>query len=133
MPPEENETRGEVAVYKHLLHQIHEQQKEYGETVRAPCSLDQLLKLQAETKTILEIDLPVEYSAFLEITDGLVWNGLCVLASQRSLISTPQVGVWIDGFIERNIEERQWDDRMCDYVVFAEDGEVSFAQPFTAL
>jgi hypothetical protein len=47
-------------------------------------------------------------------------------ASHRSLI-TGKTDLWVDGFIERNREERGFDDRMLEYIVFAEDGEVSFA------
>lgn len=113
-------------MYLELLDLVRVKLESYGDPMRPPCSSDELSRLRRETSTKLGVSLPLEYTTLLQITDGLIWNGLCIMASRRS-IYLPHSHVWIDGFIERNLEEREWDVRMCEYIVFAEDGEVSFA------
>ena len=113
-------------MYRTLLEHIREQKARYGESMQPPCRLDEREKLRFDAKNKLAVDLPEEYLAFLSIMNGLVWNGLCVFASERNLIVGSN-DVWIAGFTERNTEERAFDDRLSGYAVFAEDGEVSFA------
>src|SRR5437016_2835433 len=113
-------------MYRTLLENIREQKARYGEPMQPPCRLDELEKLRLDARNKLAVDLPDEYVSCLSITNGIVWNGLCVFASQRNLI-VGRNDVWVDSFIERNTQERAFDDRMIGYVVFAEDGEVSFA------
>lgn len=113
-------------MYRPLLESIAQAKTKYGESLQPPCSAENLVELRAKTQRKLGHALLEDYVAFLAITDGLCWDGLYIFASQRRLISGYN-DRWIDGFIERNLEERAFDDRMRDYVVFAEDGEVSFA------
>jgi hypothetical protein len=113
-------------MYRKLLDQIREQKGRFGETMQPPCLANGLEKLRGQAKQQLSFELPEQYLEFLSVTDGLEWNGLCVLASERGLIAG-RSNLWIAGFVGRNCEERVFDARMLEYVVFAEDGEVSFA------
>lgn len=113
-------------MYRTLLEQIRQRKAQFGETMQPLSTSHELAKLRRDVRNKLAVDLPEEYLSFLSITNGLVWNGLYVFASERNLIAGRD-DVWIYGVIDRNIEERALDDRMCGYLVFAEDGEVSFA------
>lgn len=113
-------------MYRTLLDQIRERILEHGGMAQPPCPTEKLAELRRQANRKLAFDLPRQYLAFLSINDGLLWNGLCVFASERGLIAN-QSDTFIDGCVERNIEEREFDDRMFRYFVFAEDGEVSFS------
>ena len=88
--------------------------------MQPPCPTTAIQELREASRKHLSYSIPDEYAEFLSQTNGLVWNGLVIYASDR----TPIVGYsdrFIEGFIDGNLGYRDFEP-MKDYLVFADDG-----------
>jgi hypothetical protein len=66
-------------MYETLLDSIIANKRQYGERPQPPRPANELARLRIQAQRDLSFDIPNEYSEFLSIANGLVWNGLCIL------------------------------------------------------
>ncbi|WP_428261667.1 YrhA family protein [Haliangium sp.] len=94
-------------MYTDLLEQLREKQEHSGEPLRPPCSPAALLALQERVRTELGVELPEPYAAFLQLTNGLDWNGVSLYASERTkgMTGSGRVGTF-EGLVEDNLDRR---------------------------
>ena len=110
--------------WKAALSRILDQMKSFNLKSQSPCSLENITTLD---KAMIDHGfgrLPEAYMEFLEVVNGLDWNGLVIYASQRSAISGC-VDRYIDGIVDANVCLQDV-DIMKDRVAYAEDGTVYY-------
>src|SRR5262249_8460064 len=96
--------------------------------LQPPCSAGDLKNLMQRSTKILDYRIPDGYENFLAITNGLVWNGLTIYASQRTaLAGIPEA--FVQGFVQANTEYRtiRQGDPMEEFIIFGEDSVAFFA------
>lgn len=91
------------------LAQIQEDQRRYGEPVRAPAQAEDIAHLEREAQRLFGVALPPGYLEFLRASDGLDYNGL-VVYDTRSTPQAPTGGFW-QGFVAANLA---WRDDTAD-------------------
>jgi hypothetical protein len=112
-------------MYVSLLKQIAAEMSR--QKLQPACSAHDIIGLTKRSKHKLGHDIPAGYAHFLGITNGLLWNGLSIYASETTpLNGLPDVSVM--GFVEANSDYRKVreDDPMHDYLIFAEDSTAFF-------
>lgn len=113
-------------MYQDLLKQI--AAKMSRQALQPPSSASDIEKLRRRSQGELGCDIPDEYSRLLAVTNGLVWNGLMIYATE----TTPLVGIpnlSVQGFVEANREYRviRRGDPMHEYILFGEDSVAFFS------
>jgi len=104
--------------YKHLLTEIDRDIRTIGRTLQPGCTKDQLDQLIKKVQKELGMTLPEGYIEFLSYTDGLLYNGLMIYASNESFLEGRRdLSIW--GIIEANILHRS-DPFYNDFLVFGQ-------------
>lgn len=110
-------------MYQDLVMQVAARIKaEDASDLQPPATEQALERLRRRTRDELNADLPEGYLDFLRLTDGLVWNGLFLYASE----SAPIVGTsdeFMHSFVEDNLNWRSIEMHN-DYLFFG-DGDIS--------
>jgi hypothetical protein len=112
-------------MYTNLLKQISSEMSR--QALQPPCSAHDLRLLKERSIDKLRYDIPDGYAHFLAITNGFVWNGLSIYASETTPLNGLP-GASVQGFVEANMEHRaiRRGDPMQEYLVFGEDSVVFF-------
>jgi hypothetical protein len=110
---------------KELLQEIGEALESANEASPPPCPPEALEKLEKMTQAVFSHGLPPEYAAFLQVMDGLDWNGLVIYASSTRPAGEPE-GAFIQGFVEANLLWRDYEPNK-EYLIFAESGLSKYA------
>ena len=119
-----------MTCYDQILEKIAQEQQEFQRSMQPPCSPKKLIKLKEKVEKQLNCTLPDGYIKFLSITNGLMWNGLQIFASE----TMPIVGcadVKILGFVDLNLIYRENEDCL-DLLFFGESGIDSYVYCISA-
>ena len=119
-----------MTCYDQILEKIAQEQQEFQQSMQPPCSPKKLIKLKEKVENQLNCTLPDGYIKFLSITNGLMWNGLQIFASE----TMPIVGcadVKILGFVDLNLIYRENEDCL-DLLFFGESGIDSYVYCISA-
>jgi hypothetical protein len=113
-------------VYQALLEEMvaFHQQRGWG-LLQPPVTEERLDALRARALAELGYTVPDAYVALLRRTDGLDFNGLCLLASDRQPI-VGHTDRFLPGFVDNNLDWRGNIESMAHQVVFAFDGMTNF-------
>ena len=81
--------------YKYLLMEIDRDIKTMGRTLQPGCPSNQIDQLVKSVRETLGVTLPEGYIQFLSYTNGLMYNGLMIYASQETVLQGGQdVCIW---------------------------------------
>src|SRR5260370_34226488 len=114
--------RGESTMWQKLLSSALEALQEFGYQPQLPCPESKIEALAKKCRTVLGMELPLEYKELLKRVNGLDWNGLVIYASRRGRIRGFPTRT-IEGVIEANLALRDDLEEMKDYLVLGDDGE----------
>ena len=104
--------------YKCLLMEIERDIRTMGRTLQPGCTSNQINQLVKSVREILGTTLPEGYIQFLSYTNGLMYNGLMIYASQETVLQGGQdVCIW--GIVEANLLHRS-DPFFNDFLVFGQ-------------
>jgi hypothetical protein len=109
-----------MIVYWDLLTRVAEEQRGYHSEPQPPCTETQLDRLAERVAAELAVPLPAGYRDFLRLRNGLDWNGVVILACERTPIRS-HPDRFINGFVEMNLIYRD-NVRYRSLVVFGSDG-----------
>ena len=84
-----------VIMLQKILAQIEKERSVYNESMQSKCLIEKIKNLQKVFFGVSKMELPTGYLDFLQIMDGLDWNGVTIYASKTSLI---------DGYSDRYIQ-----------------------------
>jgi len=104
--------------YQHLLLKIEQDIKKTGRTLQPGCTRNQVDQFILSVQETLGATIPEGYIQFLSHTNGLMYNGLMIYASQKTQLQGKQ-NVYIWGFIEANMLHRK-DPFFHDFLVFGQ-------------
>lgn len=96
-------------MYQDLLDKIAKDKLAYSEYMQPPATSEELSNLCEKAFLNFKTKLPMEYTDFLKLTNGLDWNGLTIFASETSVIVN-HPDRYIKGVIEANQMYRQSED-----------------------
>jgi hypothetical protein len=82
------------------LGKVHDRQREYQMFIEPPAESGRVQLLRQATRSELNHDLPEDYVAFLELSDGIDWNGAVVYGTERKAESHERP--FLEGFLEAN-------------------------------
>ena len=89
-----------------------------GRTLQPGCTSNQIDQLVKRVRETLGTTLPEGYIEFLSYTNGLMYNGLMIYASQETVLQGGQdVCIW--GIVEANLLHRS-DPFFNDFLVFGQ-------------
>ena len=89
-----------------------------GRTLQPGCTSNQIDQLVKSVRETLGTTLPEGYIEFLSYTNGLMYNGLMIYASQETVLQGGQdVCIW--GIVEANLLHRS-DPFFNDFLVFGQ-------------
>ena len=110
--------------YLSLLQRITDERERYGLQMQPPCTAVQLDELKRRSIEELDATIPPEYASFLQLHNGLSFNGLQVFASEQGLIAGYSDRI-MEGFVEENLI---WRDAPypADIVLLASEGDVCY-------
>jgi hypothetical protein len=104
--------------YQRLLLEIEHDIRTTGRTLQPGCTRNQIDQLVRSVHETLGVMLPEGYIQFLSYTDGLMYNGLMIYASQETVLQGRQdVCIW--GIVEANMLHRS-DPSFHDVLVFGQ-------------
>ena len=104
--------------YKCLLMEIERDIRTMGRTLQPGCTSNQINQLVKSVREILGTTLPEGYIQFLSYTNGLMYNGLMIYASQETVLQGRRdVCIW--GIVEANLLHRS-DPFFNDFLVFGQ-------------
>ena len=107
-------------MYQDLLKRVAEEERRFGSTLQPPCTESQISALVTRAKSELQATPPEQYMEFLELTNGLDWNGVVVYASETvPIVNHPDRS--IAGLVEMNLNYRD-DARFSDLLVLGSSG-----------
>lgn len=86
---------------KDKLQEIIQEKNLYGEKVNIGATESEIELFLTETKTELNVDLPIDYVKILEYVNGLEFNGFILYGIDKDLLSM-QPNQSINGLIEYN-------------------------------
>lgn len=75
--------------YQNLLHEVSKQIASWGDTLEGPISRKELNKLNSDILVNYCIPLPDDFIEFLNITNGLEFNGLIIFGSKNITVADP--------------------------------------------
>ena len=87
-----------------LLGEVHDRQRKYEMFVEPPAPAERIEPLRSAARVELSIDLPAEYAAFLELSDGLDWNGAVIYATERKAEAPGRP--FLEGLVPANLDLR---------------------------
>lgn len=111
-------------MYRNYLSKISALTKKYGGTMQAPASAVQLEKFVGDAKSRLRVSIPIEYIDFLQVNNGLDWNGVSIYATEAMPIQGYS-DRRIMGCVEANLARREvpnWKR----FLVIGESGEEDY-------
>ena len=88
-------------MWKDKLQEIIQEKNLYGEKVNIGATESEIELFLTETKTELNVDLPIDYVKILEYVNGLEFNGFILYGIDKDLLSM-QPNQSINGLIEYN-------------------------------
>jgi len=111
-------------MYQEHLREIAAQIRADGDEMQPPCSVRQLQRLRNQARAELRTEIPEAYAHFLQLHNGLDWNGLMVYATEK----VPIVGYedrFIFGCVEANLSRRDV-AKMKQFLIFGETGDEEY-------
>jgi len=102
------------------LEKVKERKTQRGSSWQDPCDENTIALLVAEVRSTFHCKVDDEYLDFLRYCDGMFWNGIQVLASQRSLLKGYN-DTWVSGLVEFNSLYRNNSDHYDGVLVYASD------------
>jgi len=106
-------------LYAGLIAEVADQSRKLNQELQPRATPEDIDSLCRRARSELAVDVPEDYLTFLQLHDGLDWNGLTIYASH----TTPVVGdsrYSIHGLVEANLAWRGLAPR--EFLFFAESG-----------
>lgn len=107
-----------------LIAKIEKERQSYNLEMQPPCTLESIEELSYLCLKKLSYKIPNAYFDFIQITDGIFYNGIQIYASKTSP-SLSNITVVIEGLIEANELWRE-DENKNRYFFFAESGDALY-------
>jgi hypothetical protein len=108
------------SMYQQLLDRVAEEQRRFGSEPQPPATEDQLQRVVEDGSKELRAELPDDYLQFLQLTNGLDWNGVVIYGAGRNPIAAhPDRS--ISDIVEMNRNYRD-DPRFGDLLVLGSNG-----------
>ncbi|WP_266160884.1 YrhA family protein [Dyella silvatica] len=106
-------------IYLDLLKQLEAEQRKYGDALPPAATEIQIAELQQAAQREFALDLPQGYLAFLRLSNGLEWDGVCIFSSSKTTYAGHPERTFFD-LVEHNIYFRDPLD-MRDYLLLGSD------------
>lgn len=110
-------------IYRDLMRKIEEEEEKFGGKMQPPATDEEIRILNNEVVKRFRVKVPNEYQEFLQIHNGLNWNGLFIYSTHINEAKTNSS--YINGFVYENEGYRIDDSRFNDLLVFGDD-DMSF-------
>jgi hypothetical protein len=102
-----------------ILETLKTQAKEWGAIIEPPASADEIAQFKISVKEEFQIELPCEYLEFLQIANGLEFNGLIIYGTRNSTASHDTSPL---DFFEMNVLFKEsYRIALSEFVVIGED------------
>lgn len=97
-------------MWRDELQKIAEEKIQYDEKINDGASAEEIRKFLEEVKSELKAELPEDYERFLEVINGLEYNGFILYGIDEHLLNI-QPNQHINGLIDNNEvwHENEWD------------------------
>ena len=107
-------------MYRPYVDAIQKEKRDSGVgAFQPPASEREILGLRRRSVAELGSDIPAEYADFLRITNGLMFNGVCIYGSRNAIVDLGHRTYELPGFVESTLEWRSIHDSE-DFLVFAD-------------
>jgi len=114
---------------KDILKKVAKEDAKYGGRPQPPAKAAELRRLKQEALDQLGYELPEDYVDFLEIVDGLDYDGVVLFGSStKPLVDKPDIE--LEGFIEANERMRKDLEGADQYIFFGTDNDEVLAFSF---
>jgi len=107
-------------MYQELLQRLATEQRQASSAPQPPSTDEELQRLVESARQKLRIDLPTGYVDFLQLSNGLDWNGVVIYAAGPTPIAGHPDRI-IPDIVEMNLNYRD-DSRFADLLVIGSNG-----------
>jgi hypothetical protein len=108
-------------MYQSVLEEVRKKRRDYDLENQPGASPASLTKLREQARIELKMDVPEAYIRFLRLSDGLVWNGLEIYASEKVPLAG-HTDRFIEGFVDANLDRR--DVEACKELLIFGEGNI---------
>ena len=107
--------------YRTSLQIIESKAHSYNGMLQKPVSSEQLARMCHASRSLLSFEIPQGYIDFLQLHNGIDWNGFSIYASEIILING-YMDRYINGFVEANLQYKE-NDKKLQLISFGETGD----------